>query len=251
MQSIEPEDLNSVTVRIAAVLEVQARNVEVADVRIGLGYTAVQLADERLGLAFTFRDEARSGCAVIDSLTPLSLRPASDLLTLLGSSNPFEAGVGLACANALANCPSDRFLDGDILEHLELRSSDNVAMVGHFGPLVQALKQRTNSLTVFERVQVPKGELRPAEEAYEFLPKCQVALVTATSLVNHKIDSLLRAAKVCREVAVLGASTPMLPDAFDAMNVTMLSEVVTRDSQHILRIISEGGGFRQFKSYGG
>jgi uncharacterized protein (DUF4213/DUF364 family) len=232
-------------------LETQARDMEVTDVRIGLGYTAVMLADGRLGVAYTFRDEARTGCSAIDALKPLSPRPALDLLALLESSNPFEAGVGLACANALANLPSNRFLDGDILDHLELRSSDNVAMVGHFGPLINILKQRAHSLSVFERVREPCGEMRPAEEAYEVLPQCQVALITGTSLINHKIESLLDSAKGCREVAVLGPSTPMLANAFESRNVTMLSGVVARDTDQILRIVSEGGGFRQFKPYVG
>ncbi len=39
----------------------------VVDVRVGLGYTAVQLDDGRCGLAYTLRDDIQEGCCVIYS----------------------------------------------------------------------------------------------------------------------------------------------------------------------------------------
>jgi uncharacterized protein len=80
-----------------------------------------------------------------------------------------------------------------------------VAMVGQFRPLISPLQQRARSLTVFERVDRPTGILRPAQEAPAALARCQVALITATSIINHTIDKLLEAASECREVVILGA----------------------------------------------
>jgi uncharacterized protein (DUF4213/DUF364 family) len=244
-----PANRDNITSRLATLLETEARHLQVADVRIGLGYTAVVLEDDRLGVTFTFRDAVRKGCAVISDQKPLIRRPAWDLLMFMESSNLFEAGVGLACANALANNRPARFRDGDILDHLDLKHTDEVAMVGRFGPLIRPLKQRARSLSIFERLNQSCGELRPAEDAYEVLPRCQVALITATSLITHEIDRLLQSAQGCREVAVLGASTPMAPEAFKSTNVTLMSGVVPEDTHKILRVVSEGGGFRQFKQY--
>ncbi len=239
----------SVATRIVANLTEQARETIVSDVRIGLGYTAVMLKDNRTGVAFTFRKEAQGGCSVFHGLRPLSGRWSSDLVTLLASDDPIEAAVGLACANALTNVEKVRFQDGDILDHLDLRREDHVGMVGNFGPLVNTLKERARSLTVFERVDKPIGLLRPAEEAEDALPGCQVALITATSIINHTIDKLLEAAGGCREVVVLGASTPLLPDAFCAKNVTLLSGVVVKKPGEVLRVVSEGGGMRLFRPH--
>jgi uncharacterized protein (DUF4213/DUF364 family) len=202
-----------------------------------------------LGVAFTFRDRAKGGCSVFSGIRPLSKRPASDLLVLLVSQDPIEAGVGLACANALANRDGSGFLDGDLMAHLDLRPEDRVGMVGHFGPLVGQIQQRARSLIVFERVDRPSGLLRPADEAKETLPQCQVGLITATSIINHTIDGLLRAAADCREVAILGASTPLLPAAFAGEKVTLLSGVIAKDPEEVLRIVSEGGGMRLFRSH--
>lgn len=235
--------------RIGACLAARAREARVADVRIGLGYTAVMLVDGHAGVAFTFRDQARGGCAVFDGLRPLAGRPAADLLALLESRDAIEAGVALACANALANREDPRHLEGDALDHLEIRPDDDVAMVGHFGPLVRPIERRARSLTVFERIDRPSGLLRPQEEAAERLPGCQVAVLTATSIINHTVDGLLEAAAGCREVAVLGASTPLLPELFAGANVTLLSGVVVSDPGAVLRVVSEGGGMRLFGSH--
>jgi uncharacterized protein (DUF4213/DUF364 family) len=238
--------LVGVHARIVSGLLGAAREADVADVRIGLGYTAVRLADGRAGVAYTFRDLARGGCSVFDGIRPLAGRRAADLLVLLESHDAIEAGVGLACANALANRAGAGYLEGDVLQQLEIRPEDDVAMVGHFGPLVEALRERARSLTIYERVAEPTGSLRPQEEAPAGLARCQVALITATSIITHPVDGLLEAARSCRQVALLGASTPLIAEAFDSVTVTMLSGVVVTAPDEVLRVVSEGGGMRQF-----
>ena len=249
MQSTESIQQTTVVARIVASLADCSRKTTVAEVRIGLGYTAVLLTDGHMGVAYTFCREARGGCTVFERLRPLSGRPARDLLPLLDSADPIEAGVGLACANALANRPNAEFIEGDILQHLDVGPKDRVGMVGNFVPLVAPLKKRCRSLTIFEKVETVHGDFRPSQEAAELLPQCQVALITATSIINHSLDTLLAAAGNCRAVVLLGASTPLLPGAFSALGVTALSGVVVKDPQRIMRVVSEGGGMRFFKPY--
>ena len=237
-----------VALKIIDSLLAQSSAIKVVDVRIGLGYTAVLLEDDRVGLAYTFREEAQSGCSVFHALRPISGRPASDLINLLRSTDPIEAAVGLACANACTNQNSEKLQTGDILGHLELSPDDHVGMVGDFKPLVNTLSERTRLLTVFERIDKPQGYLRPIREI-EALSQCQVALITATSIINHTMDTLLGTAENCRKVVVLGASTPMLPEAFLETNVSMLSGVVAEQPMEVLRVVSEGGGMHLFKPY--
>ncbi|NQT15050.1 MAG: DUF364 domain-containing protein, partial [Planctomycetes bacterium] len=221
----------------------------VADVRIGLGYTAVELAGGQVGVAFTFRQSVRDCCCAFQGMHPLSGRPASELITLLTSADPIEAAVGLACVNALVNAVDQPFPEGDILDCLELRPDDNVGMVGHFKPLVPRLKENVRSLTVFDQNTEAHDGIRPADQAFDALSYCQVALITAAAVINHTIDDLLASAVSCREVAIIGASTPMLPDAFSAANVTLLSGVVVQKPKEVLRVVSEGGGMQQFKPH--
>jgi len=76
-----------------------------------------------------------------------------------------------------------------------------------------------------------------------------VAVITSTSILNHTVDAILNAARTCREVVLLGASTPILPEVFTDTPVKILSGVVVTDTEKIMRIVSEGGGMRLFKNY--
>jgi uncharacterized protein (DUF4213/DUF364 family) len=232
--------------RVARVLLERDDGARVADVRIGLGYTAVALDDQRAGVAYTFREEAKGGCSVFGKLRPISGRHSSDLLALLPSDDPIEAAVGLACANALANVGRPALQDGDVLRHLQLRPDDHVGMVGYFGPLIEKLEKKVRTLTVFERIPRSSPTTRPAREAEGILPRCQIALITATSIINHSIDGLLDAVAGCREVVLLGASTPLMPEVVSQHGVTLLSGVVVEEPSKILQIVSEGGGMRYF-----
>jgi hypothetical protein len=226
-----------------------AEGARTADVRIGLGYTAVRLEDDRLGVAYTFRDQARGGCAVFDKLRPLAPRPAGELLQLLESHDVIEAAVGLACANALAGRARPDEPERDVLDELALGPGDHVGMVGNFGPLVGPIRAQVKQLSVFERIEHPAGLMLPQREAPAMLPRCQVALITATAILHHELDALLEAAAGCREVVLLGPSTPMLPELFAARGVSLLSGVQVHDPAGVLRVVSEGGGMRQFRPH--
>ena len=107
-------DSRSTAQELVAHLAAAAREIAVADVRIGLGHPAVKLADGRTGMAYTFRDQAQGGCPVFDGIRPLYGRPAAGLLALIESPDPIEAGVGPSCGNALANRLEPARLGGEI-----------------------------------------------------------------------------------------------------------------------------------------
>ena len=226
----------------------KGRHVQVREVRIGLSYTAVMLESGQTGVAFTFKDSTVRGCPMFSDLKPLSGKGAWEILSFLDSSNRIEAAVALATANALANVFSDPMLEGDILEHLAVHPDDQVGMVGYFGPVLPELRKKTDKILIFEQIKEKTAELLPEEEAYRLLPQCQIAMITSTTLINQSVDRLLEAAKGCREVILLGASTPMVREAFLNSPATYLSGVVVIEPDEILRIVSEGGGMRRFKN---
>lgn len=238
-----------ITARLLEILEPAGVGVRIREVRIGLGYTAVQLDDGRTGLAYTFHEEAGEGCTLFHAFRPLAGRQAADLLPLIGSANRIEAAVGLACANAMTNQPDPACREDDILEHLDLTAQDWVAMIGCFTPLIDGIKKRVHTLTVFERKESANEHIRPADEVWDGLPRCQVALITATAILNRTIDRLLEASAHCRVVAILGASTPLLPAVFAGTPVNVLSGVVVRDPQGILQVVSEAGGMHFFRDH--
>jgi uncharacterized protein len=217
------------------------------EVRIGLGYTAVQLESDNTGLAYTLRQDLQPGCSVFPGLRPLAGRKVGELLPLLRSEEKIEASVGLASVNALVNQDIPGTLPGDILDILIINPDDVIGMVGYFAPMVPALQKRVRHLHIFEKLEKP-GVILPEEAAYDLLPKCQIALITSTTIINKTIDPLLKAAASCREVVLLGPSTPLAGEAFQDTPVTLLSGIEITDPKKLLQVVSEGGGARDIRN---
>lgn len=232
----------------------------VREVCIGRKYTAVALEDGSVGVALTQLPQ-HLGCCDAQVLSSSDRRDAdallreaavrvadrrstTDLLPLMSSPDTLLGAVALACANAMVNRGDVEAVGGDTLECLGLRSSDVVAMIGFFGPLLPGLRSAVQTLHIFER-RGGNG-LLPADEAPCILPSCDVALITAGTINNGTLDELLQAAVSCREVVLLGASTPLLPSAFRSTPVTWLSGCVVGDGPRTLRVVADGGGRREF-----
>ena len=218
--------------------------------QIGLIYCAVQLESGSTGVAFTFPAQ-RSGqpCgAGLSGQGNLAGRSAGQLIEHLGSEELVSSALGMAASNAvIAECFADpHALGGDILDHLDIREGDRICMVGCFLPVLERLGNLAVEVTTVDQVAKPGAE--PAERVERLLPESQVAIITGTSIINNTIDDILRLAAGCREVAVLGPSTPLLADAFRDFQVRCLSGIRVDDPDAVFRIIGEGGGFRFFKA---
>ena len=220
----------------------------VEDIRIGLGYSAVKLQNQKTGLANTFVETAPKGCNKFQGDLCLRIPPASELLELLDSSDVISSALGLAAANALGNTWEKKLRTGDILEYLTLYSSDRLAMVGNFAPMLPRLKQMVHKVEVFERIAREQDGIIPIERGNEIIPECDVALITSTSIINNTIQELLKLTENCREVVLLGASTPLTPQVFKGTPVTLLSGILIPDPEKILKVVSCGGGMQVFKS---
>jgi uncharacterized protein (DUF4213/DUF364 family) len=228
-----------------AVLALNPEN-RVADVRIGRNYTAVQL------------DDGRAGAAVNTQPPPASLRhldwrglisglPVAEVAGWLTRPNPARIAVALATCNALVNRKDTACDAPDVLAHVAVKPGEPVGMVGYFPPLVPALQKQGADLTIFEMVPAPADIILPCEEAHARLPDCRVAIITAATLANDTIDTLLEACWNCRQVVVLGPSTPLLPMAFAGTPVTYLGGVVVTAPRRLIDIVAQGGdtpGFR-------
>lgn len=224
-----------------------ASNIKVKDVRIGLGYTAVLLENNRVGLAYTMHEDFKEGCSIFHGSLPLAGNNALELLCFLMSDQSIRIALGLATANALMNYQQQGMNTGDIIQHIDIRSTDQVGLVGLFTPLIAPLKDKAASLKIFEiNPKRQTEEILPIQYMKDKLPKCHVVIITSTSLLNHTIDDLLIMTKGCREVIMLGPSTPLIPEVFKDTPVSCLSGVIVVNTHEILRIVSEGGGMRDF-----
>jgi len=212
----------------------------IADVRIGLGYTAVLLDDEGCGLAGTLVEESRHCCTLLAGAGELIGKPALEVAAYAKSSDPVASSVGIATLNAVLNRdgePSPRPLDVLPID------GATVGMVGYFGPLIGELRRRAKSLTIFERRSLSPDVL-PDWAAERELPTCDIVLITSLTLVNKTLDHLLQLAR--GEVALIGPTTPLSP-VFARYGVSHLFASVVVDPKRVLATVSQAGGTQRFK----
>lgn len=225
----------------------QADGRAVADIRIGLRYTAVLLDDGSCGVAYTFQDCSDCGCHVLRDAGHMTGKPAGELIRLLKETNLLRASVGLAAVNAATNVSGARCESGNVVEALQISPGDTFGMVGEFKPIRAAVSKMTDRVYVFE-LNLEKGPgLYPEEAIPDYLPKCDVVVVTATSIINHTADDVLSYCKNARQVCIVGPSTPLDPAAFAGTPVTLLAGSVVKDTPQLLRIVSQAGGTMHMK----
>lgn len=216
---------------------------------VGYIYSSVQLENQATGVAFTFPKGEHCRHNLPDSRKPLGGRNAQELTSFLGDRNLISSSLALATVNAVTT--SEKLTagaePGDILDELDIRSGDQVCMVGCFLPLIKPLESRQVKVVTFDELPKP-GSYNP-EEVVHVLPNSQIAIITATAIINNTIDHLLELAQSCREIAILGPSTPLLVSVFRETPVTCLSGIQIEEPELVQQIIAEGGGFREFKQY--
>jgi len=211
-----------------------SRRFAVEDVRIGASYVAVILTGGRIGVAARLKEAVgaeiepqASGC--------ISGRPAETLLDrLVCGAGAVERALALAAANALIH-PEIPGREEDTLGLMNLRPGERVAMVGLFRPIVPRIESTGVRLSVIERNT-------PEQERRQVLGACDVAIVTATTLLNGTLEEVLNELGKPRHVALMGPSTPLCEEIFRATPVTHLGGSAIVDGAALLQVISKGGG---------
>ncbi|UCH00885.1 MAG: DUF364 domain-containing protein [Deltaproteobacteria bacterium] len=227
-----------------------AGNQIVTDLRVGLGYTAVEVSYKDVGLAYTFSRDVSRRCTVGKETGEITGRSAKELFGWLRKGDLLSTAIGLATLNALLQAYLPESLGKDFLQFLKIGPKDRVGMVGFFPPLIQPIRRRCGELLVFEReVNKGKGLLSP-EDIRSHIPDCSIVILTATTLINQTFDQITRHIGGAREVVLVGPSTPLLPDIFEETPITYLAGIQMIDGKKSLQIVSEGGGTPRLTSSG-
>ena len=233
--------------RIMHYAKERARDAVIADYVVGTGMSAVLLKDGRCGVSHLFREELPEGCSIFNSLieTPVSLR------RFLEDTNPFHpvtASLILAACNAVINSTQDRddYTQENPFASLHITEQDILGFVGDFRPLTSLMNEQVREVRIFER---HPGENYFPDWAIPFkLPDCTCVVVTATSIMNRTIDSILESCSTDR-VVVMGPSTPMSLELFPK-KVRSLGGARIIDSKKALQIASRAGGTKNLYSSG-
>ena len=108
-------------------------------------------------------------------------------------------------------------------------------MVGLFRPIVARIEATGVILSVIERDT-------PEKERRDILGACDVAIVTATTLLNGTLEGILGELGRPRHVALIGPSTPLCEEIFRGSPVTHLGGSAIVDGAAVLQVIARGGG---------
>jgi uncharacterized protein (DUF4213/DUF364 family) len=223
------------------------RNVPLADlldIRIGPFWTVVNTSIGA-GMASSLRSETHlrgtipiADAGRLDGCSPL------ELAALMRSSSPPEAAIGLAAANALLAATVNGLTEEKAVSILRERGAGKrVAMIGHF-PFADELRESCDELLVFERgVNRRDGDLGD-EAIEELLPDADVVAVTATTLLNRTLPSVLAGVRDDAFVMLLGPSTPLTP-ALHRFGFDVLCGTVIDDPAGVLRAVEQGAVTRQ------
>jgi uncharacterized protein len=220
----------------------------IEDVHIGLGYVGVMLNDGRMGLAAVLLHDLPAGCSVFPDAGRLAGSNASTLLAnLTEGRDPLRKALGLAAANAILHTEFGED-EKDSLSIMKLTPEDHVAMIGLFTPMVPKIEKTGAKLTVIER-NPARLPVLDKEDSDRILKECTVAIITATTLLNDTLEEVLNGLGNPRHVAILGPSTPLLPEIFQGTPVHHIGGVIVRDAGKCMQIISEGGGTPAMRPY--
>ncbi len=219
------------------------------DIRIGLGYSCVQLTDGNTGIAWTPNKQHPGSCTHLRHAGSLSNLSALQILSWLNSENMLERALGLATFNAMNSAFKRNIVTDEAISLLNLQKKDYVVMIGHFAPIIPIIREIGCRLEIVDFDSGKLGIINNTKQNLTALADCDVAIITATSIINNTADDLLSALKRNRAAVMLGPSTPLCPEIFKDTRITQLSGAIVIKPERIKTIISEGGGTMLMKKY--
>jgi uncharacterized protein (DUF4213/DUF364 family) len=196
----------------------------------------------RCGLASTLNSDHHHGVPDIPQAGTLETLAGLELAALSQSEQLTQVSVGMAAINALIPRQPDSCVNLNAEYVIATRGiGKSVVLIGHF-PFVDRLHSRVGKLTVLE-LNPRHGDL-PGSVAKDILPAADVVAITSITILNHTLDGLLEICSPRAIVILLGPTTPLSPLMFDN-GVDLLCGSVVTAIDPVLRVVRQGGNFRQ------
>ncbi len=228
--------------RLYNALQEKAQGVTLDILSIGLGYSCVCTDNGGIGVAFTPKGVS-SSCQVLKPAEEYEGMPALEALEQLKAGDDLHRTIGLALANALNHAfakaiPEDRNNDL-LLDALGIKEGCKVAMVGCFAPIIKLIEQRKGILEMVDRGK-NMGDQEGFQEKLRTWP--DAVILTSTSIINNTFDELIQLIAADVPVAMVGPSTPMVPEAFAGLPVRLLAGTVPMEREPTLQAIRHAKG---------
>lgn len=226
--------------RLFDILEPQAQNRRVSHLCIGLGYTVVVLDNGDSGVAYSWL-QPKGSCTLFQDPEDFEGKSALLLLKKLFSEDLLERSVAIAAVNALnygraSRCEEDR---DSLLNDLSITDGSRVSMIGYFGPVVAKIEARGASVNAFDLGK----QIGSKEDFYRNLEKNSDAVIlTSTSLIHGSTEEVLAHVPQGTPCVLLGPTTPMVPEAFAHLPITILGGTLPTDNDSVVKAVRHGRG---------
>ena len=217
----------------------EAPAADLIDLRVGSFWVVVRTS-LGAGIASVLRSEDHlHGSQPVSAAGELHRWEPLELANLLRSDSSSEAAIGLAAVNALLGPSAEGLREEKAVAILRERGrGQKVAMIGRF-PFADTLREDCDQLWVFERGLNRHQEDFGEEAMEQLLPRADVVAVTATTLLNQTLPTVLAGVRPDAFVMLLGPSTPLTPALF-RFGFDVLCGTVVDDPDAVLRAVEQG-----------
>ena len=202
----------------------------VTDAVLGLSLTAVELDGRDIGVSYVLRHNLPAGCSIFGFAQEIIGKPALEVASLVvNGQDDAQRAVGMAVITAATrrlDLPDEQKTSNPF--GLDVHPGDTVGMIGFIPPVAKKLTTVADRVIIFDRGISSHGgegaaQAYPMELQSELLPECDLMIITGTTLINNTLDQLLDWSQKAREIVLVGASTPMIAEAFHDTGVTALA----------------------------
>lgn len=251
--------------KIESILGNQLNDLVVERAVFGLFFSGVKLNTGHGGTCFTpIKDMPEAVCCPSSAKAmPLSgrleNRKVIDYLDDLEHKNILRKTLAIAVLNALSmlcwenriDTPYKTIYDADTFDMVDIPSEGKSIVIGALVPMIKKLIQSNADFKILEKdIRTLKGkELEyfvSQEDAYKYIPKADLLVITGTTLLNDTLPDILDNIKPGADVIVTGPTVSMLPDAFFKHGVSMLGGIQVTNTDELLSIISQAGSGYHF-----
>jgi uncharacterized protein (DUF4213/DUF364 family) len=165
-----------------------------------------------------------------------------ELIKFLNSEILLKASLGMAALNSMID-PPENYKEGNAFELIKSKAAGkNLGIIGHFH-FVNRFCDVVKNCWVFEKS--PRENDLPAEKINEYLPRCDVVVITGQTIINNTLTDILSYSKKAFKV-LLGPSVPLSPVLFE-YGIDVIAGVKISKCEQVNRYIRQGANFRQLK----
>jgi len=228
----------------------------VTDAVLGLSLTAVELDGKDIGLSYVLRERLPSGCSIFGFAQHIIGQPALDVARLvLEGRDDAQRGVGMAVITAATRAldlPDEPVTPTPF--GLQVHATDKVGMIGYIPGIAEQFARNKAKIYIFDKGLTVSGgdgakQVMDMSQQAEVLPMCDLMIISGSTLINNSLDKLLELCQNAREIVLVGASAPMITEAFKDTGITALAGSWW-DAAHkaeLFKILSLSGGIGHIK----